>query len=203
LFVAYVDLSALEDTELVAEAARENHDALAVLFDRYQRLVFHVARRIVQDDGEAEDLTQEIFFEIYSKASLYDAQRGSVKVWLLQYAYHRSFTRKAALARRRHAREPLSPEALRVANAPDEKHGGLTRDEWGTALRQALESAHEKQRITIELAFFEQLTLREIAETTRQSFGNVRHYYYRGLKHLKDVFFGRSVSNRRDSPDLG
>jgi RNA polymerase sigma-70 factor (ECF subfamily) len=189
---AYVDLSALEDSQLVAEAARDNHDALAVLFDRYQRLVFHVARRILQDDAEAEDLTQEVFFEIYRKASRYDAARGSVKVWLLQYAYHRSFTRKAALIRRRHNREPLSAAALRVASTADERRRGLTRDEWSCAIRQALASAHEKQRDTIELAFFEQLTMQEIAERTSQSFGNVRHYYYRGLKHLKAVLTGRS-----------
>ena len=201
--MAYVDLSTLEDPELIAEAARENHDALAVLFDRYQRLVFHVARRIVQDDAEAEDLTQEIFFEIYRKASRYDPERGSVKVWLLQYAYHRSFSRKTALARRRHAREPLSAAALRAADSSNDRRRGLTREEWMTAVRQALASAHEKHRDTIELAFFEQLTMREIAVKTRQSFGNVRHYYYRGLKYLKDVLNGRTMTNRPDSPDLG
>jgi RNA polymerase sigma-70 factor (ECF subfamily) len=189
--VAYFDLSTLADTELIAEAARDNHDALAVLFDRYQRLVFHVARRIVQDDGEAEDLTQEVFFEIYRKASRYDPERGTVKVWLLQYAYHRSFTRKAAMARRRHNREPLTAAALRVASHAEERCCGLTREELACAIRQALASAHEKQRDTIELVFFEQLTMREIAERTAQSFGNVRHYYYRGLKHLKAVLNGR------------
>jgi RNA polymerase sigma-70 factor (ECF subfamily) len=201
--VAYSDLSSRSDTELIAEAARQNHDALAVLFDRYQRLVFHVARRIVQDDAEAEDLTQEVFFEIYQKASLYDAQRGSVKVWLLQYAYHRSFTRRTTLARRRNGWEPLSAAVLRTVRIFDERRRGLTDDEWACALRQALASAQEKQRKTIELAFFEQLTMREIAEKTRQSFGNVRHYYYRGLKHLKSVLNGRPVSDRTDSPDLG
>ena len=201
--MTYVDLSTLPDADLVVEAARQNHDALAVLFDRYQRLVFHVARRIVQDEAEAEDLTQEVFFEIYRKASLYDPQRGSVKVWLLQYAYHRSFSRKTALLRRQQGREPLSAADFRAARATYDLWRGLTDDEWACALRQALASAHEKQRRTIELAFFDQLTLREIAEKTRQSFGNVRHYYYRGLKHVKDVLNGRPVSTRRDSPDVG
>ncbi len=192
--MAYVDLSGLEDPELIAEAARQNHDALAVLFDRYQRLVFHVARRIVQDEAEAEDLTQEVFFEIYKKASHYDPARGTVKVWLLQYAYHRSFSRKAALARRRHAREPLTPAVLRASNPSDERRRGLTRDEWAWAVRQALASVHEKQRNTIELAFFGQLTMREIAAKTSQSFGNIRHYYYRGLKHLREVLNGSDPS---------
>lgn len=192
--MSYVDLSRLDDAELIVEAARENHDALAVLFDRYQRLVFYVARRIVQDEGEAEDLTQEIFFEIYRKASRYDAGRGSVKVWLLQYAYHRSFSRKAALVQRRfYGSEQVSGANIRALDAGDERRRGLTREEWSCAVRQALGSVQEKQRNTIELAFFEQLTMREIAARTSQSLGNVRHYYYRGLKHLKDVLNGRPV----------
>jgi RNA polymerase sigma-70 factor (ECF subfamily) len=191
--LSYVDLSALEDTELIAEAARENHDALAVLFDRYQRLVFSVARRIVQDDGEAEDLSQEIFFEIYRKASRYDPQRGSVKVWLLQYTYHRSFTRKAALTHRRfYGREPVSAVDRRDLTNDSECRGGLTRDELAWAIRQALAVVHARHRDTLELALFEQLTMREIASRTSQSLGNVRHYYYRGLKHLRAVLNGGS-----------
>jgi RNA polymerase sigma-70 factor (ECF subfamily) len=186
--VAPVDLTTLEDPELIAEAARENHDALAVLFDRYQRLVYCVARRIVQDDGEAEDLTQEVFFEIYRKASRYDAQRGSVKVWLLQYAYHRSFSRKAALTQRRfYGHEPVSAAEIRESATAVERRRGLTHDEWLWAIQQALSSAQAKHRHTIELAVFEQLTMREIAARTSQSLGNVRHYYYRGLKHLRQI----------------
>ena len=186
--MACVDLTTLEDPELIAEAARENHDALAVLFDRYQRLVYCIARRIIQDDGEAEDLTQEVFFEIYRKASRYDAQRGSVKVWLLQYAYHRSFSRKTALTQRRfYGHEPVSAAELRESAAAVERRRGLTHDEWLWAIRQALSSAQAKQRDTIELAVFEQLTMREIADRTSQSLGNVRHYYYRGLKHLRQI----------------
>src|SRR5215468_2967035 len=75
-------------------------DALGVLFDRYYRLIFDVAKRILRDRGEAEDLMQDVFIEVYRKADLYDSSRGSVKTWLLQYAYHRSFNRRKYLALR-------------------------------------------------------------------------------------------------------
>ena len=73
-------------------------DAIGVLFDRYSRLIFAVAKKILRDPEEAEDLTQEVFIEIYKKAHRYDDRKGTVKIWLLQYAYHRSLNRRRYLA---------------------------------------------------------------------------------------------------------
>ena len=89
-----------DDRALIDEMQQGGADALGVLFGRYGRLVFAVARKILRNDAEAEDLTQEVFLEIYKKARLYDASKGSVKIWLLQYAYHRSFNRRKYLALR-------------------------------------------------------------------------------------------------------
>src|SRR5690242_5866129 len=77
------------DAELVAEMLQPGSDALATLIARYIRLVHRVAAGILRDDTEAEDVTQEVFLEIYRKAHLYDPARGAVRVWLLQYAYRR------------------------------------------------------------------------------------------------------------------
>ena len=88
------------DEELVAGMRSGNADALSLLFDRYYRLVFDVARRVLRDHGEAEDLMQEVFIEVFRKANLYDPTRGSVRTWLLQYAYHRSFNRRKYLSLR-------------------------------------------------------------------------------------------------------
>ena len=73
------------------------NDALAVLFERYQRLVFSIALKIVRDRGEAEDVTQNVFLEIYRSVAQFDPPKGTTKVWLLQYAYHRAFNRKQSL----------------------------------------------------------------------------------------------------------
>src|SRR3989442_10561161 len=88
------------DADLIAEMHLPDSDALGALFRRYLRLVNRVAAGILRDEGEAEDVTQEVFLEIYRKAHLYDPSRGPVRVWLLQYAYHRSLRRKDALRRR-------------------------------------------------------------------------------------------------------
>jgi RNA polymerase sigma-70 factor (ECF subfamily) len=67
-----------------------NPDALLILFDRFYRLILKVALRILRDAGEAEDLMQDVFLEIFGKADQFDPAKGSVRTWILQYAYHRS-----------------------------------------------------------------------------------------------------------------
>src|SRR5262245_46166776 len=88
------------DETLMEEIQQGRSDGLAMLFNRYYRLVFHVARRILRDRGEAEDLMQNVFIEVYRKANLYDPTKGSVKSWLMQYAYHLSFNRRKYLSLR-------------------------------------------------------------------------------------------------------
>src|SRR5262245_54069104 len=101
-------------------------DALAVLFDRYRRLVFTVAKRILRDPAEAEDLTQDVFIEIYRKANLFDPRKGCVKAWVLQYAYHRSFNRRRYLSLRHphNAHNALQAEMAQVQPEPYTGRGG-------------------------------------------------------------------------------
>jgi|SRR5262245_16154471 len=93
-------MASLADEALMDAIRNGRADALTILFERYYGLVFAIVQRILRDRGEAEDLTQEVFLEIYRKARLYNPCKGSVKVWLLQYTYHRSFNRRKYLARR-------------------------------------------------------------------------------------------------------
>ena len=93
----YAEFSKLTDEELISLMKAERGEALGSLFDRYFRLVLCVALRILRDAGEAEDLMQDVFLEIYSRACLFDASKGSAKTWILQYAYHRSLNRQKYL----------------------------------------------------------------------------------------------------------
>lgn len=71
-----------------------NTDAFAFLFKRYHRLVQVTALHILRDAGEAEDLTQTVFLEIYRRLGQFDPSTGTLKVWVLQYAYSRSMHRR-------------------------------------------------------------------------------------------------------------
>ena len=85
------------DEDLIELLRGGSDEALTVLFDRYHRLVFHVALRIVRDPGEAEDVVQTVFLSIFRAATNFDRRKGLVRVWLLQYAYHRALHRKRHL----------------------------------------------------------------------------------------------------------
>ncbi|MGH9755977.1 MAG: RNA polymerase sigma factor [Blastocatellia bacterium] len=176
----------LSDEDLMERLKQGDQDALGPLFDRYYRLVLSVALRILRDPGEAEDLMQEVFLEIYRKAGAFDPRKGSAKAWLLQYAYHRSLSRRQYLNVRRYydQREITELEAAEPCyslNGGD----GLTDQERARVINQGLATLNEKQRRTLELACFQGLLLSEIAERMKESLPNVRHHYYRGLKKLR------------------
>lgn len=175
------------DAELMAGLRGTGGDALGALVRRYTRLVHRVASGILRDAGEAEDVTQEVFFEIYRKAHLYDPARGSVRVWLLQYAYHRSLRRRDALRRRAAWRgEPLETIEARPLNArPAGPAWGLSRDECRWLIDAGLAELPPRQRLTLELTCFHGLTLADVASHLRVSLGSARHYYYRGLARLR------------------
>jgi RNA polymerase sigma-70 factor (ECF subfamily) len=171
-----------QDADLIAELRAPESDALAVLIGRYIRLVRRVAAGILRDEAEAEDVAQEVFFEIYRKAHLYDPARGPVRVWLLQYAYHRSLRRKDALRRRAAYRGESLDEVDALARVP---RALLTREEGRWLIRSGLAQLPERQRATLELACLQEMSLREVADRLRVSIGCARHYYYRGLSRLR------------------
>ena len=87
----------VSDGDLVRLLLAGDQEAMAVIFDRYYRLVMSVALRIIHDVGEAEDVVQTVFADFYQRAELFDESKGNLKGWLLQYTYGRSFNQKRKL----------------------------------------------------------------------------------------------------------
>jgi RNA polymerase sigma-70 factor, ECF subfamily len=196
-------LDIAEDEVLIDQMQLGQTDALGALFDRYGRLVFTVARKILRNDAEAEDLMQEVFIEIYKKASLYDAGKGSVKIWLLQYAYHRSFNRRKYLALRNFydSSPTMTLTHLELA-AKQDAFDEISSREWLQELGRGMNELNAKERQIIELVSLEGLTMREAAGRTRDSYEACRNYYYRGLKRLKDYFHRIEPNSRREAKDV-
>jgi RNA polymerase sigma-70 factor (ECF subfamily) len=176
------------DEALIARICVDDSDALGLLFDRYARLVWTIARRILQNNEEADDLLQDVFLLVRRRASVFDPSKGSVRSLLVQMCYQRAFSRRRDLARqnfytlaefnengvvaKRTSCAPLYDESL-------EAHFGKT------AIKRAREDLSVEQRETLRLCFFEGHSLDEIAVRLGQSYGNVRHHYYRGLAKLR------------------
>jgi RNA polymerase sigma-70 factor, ECF subfamily len=181
--IPYAELQNLCDERLVLEIKHGNADAFAVIFKRYHRLVHVTALNILRDAGEAEDMTQTVFLEIYRRLGQFDPARGTLKVWLLQFAYSRSMHRRNYLfVRQFHNQLELS------ATEEKDSHWSPARlqpQERARLTNQVLAVLPEPQRQTIEMYFFEGLTLKEIAQRRNEHFANVRHHYYRGLERLR------------------
>ena len=181
--IPYQDLLTLKDEQLMQELKFGNTDAFAVIFKRYNRLVHVTALHILRDSAEAEDHTQSVFLEIYTRVGQFDSARGTLKVWLLQYAYSRSINRLNYLMVR-HTYNQAGVEAIDEGKslwyAPR-----LPLQEANQLANEALHCLSEAQRQTIEMFFVEGLTLKEIAQRRNETFSNVRHHYYRGLARLR------------------
>src|SRR6202158_1460663 len=181
------------DEDVMARLQANDSNALEILFDRYARLVFNIARRIVLDAGEAEDVVQEAYFYLYKKSLLFDESKGSVKAWILQIAVHRALDRKSHLARRGFYAgtdiESLDDNLLGETDLDREIGAKLNREQ----LERAFEQLPEIQRVTLELFYFEGLELREISERLNEPLGNSRHHFYRGLERLRKSAFVQSL----------
>ena len=160
--------------------------ALGLLLERYANLVLGIGLKVLRDREEAEELVQDVFFQVYRKSHLFDPQRGSPRAWLLQTAYHRAFDRREYLQVRRFYDSKSVEDLSDVVRASSDVEYEARMRQGETIIRRAFEDLTEKQRQTLTLFFFEGYTLREISRHLQESLANVRHYYYRGLKHLKE-----------------
>jgi len=197
---SFAKLKDQNDGELMAHLQGGCNDALAVLFDRYHRLVLSVALKIVRDPGEAEDVTQGVFLEIFRVAAQFDPAKGSTKVWILQYAYHRAINRKQHLNAKNFYNQTNLEEVETRLHETAPLLGGFTQHELKHLLRQGLATLNGPQKDVVELASYNGLSMKEIANKTGDSLSNVRHHYYRGLQKLRS-FVGDTPAKRKAAGD--
>jgi RNA polymerase sigma-70 factor (ECF subfamily) len=175
-----------EDEALMLRIQAGDEQALALLLERYANVVLGIGLKVLRDREEAEELVQDVFFQVYRKCNLYDSTRGTARAWLFQMAYHRAFDRREYLQVRRFYDNSSVEELANLMRASCDVEYEARLSQGEAILRRAFEQLSEKQRQTLTLFFFEGYTLREISEVLQESLPNVRHHYYRGLKHLKE-----------------
>jgi RNA polymerase sigma-70 factor (ECF subfamily) len=174
----------ISDEDCLRRLQAGEQTGLAVLFERYRSLVRNIARRILRDSQESEDLLQSVFLEIFQNADRFDPHKGTVRTWILQYCYHRSYNRKKYLKLRGFYRDGTSSRCDELWR-PGQPWHGLGQEEAAKLLADSLRTLPEQHRRILEKVFFEGRTLKEVAADERISVDNVRHYYYRSLEKLR------------------
>jgi RNA polymerase sigma-70 factor, ECF subfamily len=176
------DLRKLGDNELMQYVGEGCQNALTILFERYHRLVFDIALRIVRDPGEAEDVVQTVFLDVFRAVANFDPKKGILKVWLLQYAYHRALHRKRHLVSNHFYRWEALEAALEIGV---ERSLAAELPEIVRLAEEMLEKLKPRQRAVLEMTYYEGLTAEEIALRIGETAHVVRHDLHRGLAALR------------------
>jgi RNA polymerase sigma-70 factor (ECF subfamily) len=187
--VLSTEATAAADRAALARLARGEAEALGEIYDRHGRLVYSLAIRILRDQGEAEDIVQDVFAQAWRQASRYDPARATVLGWLLNLARSRSIDRLRA----RRARPEPTADDTALRDLPDSLVPADEQLAWAgqaSQLRLAIDSLTVLQRTAIELAFYEGLTHAEVAERLELPLGTVKTRIRQGLLTLRDRLAG-------------
>lgn len=172
------------ERELVRRLAAGDDRALDELYRRYAGLVRRVLERCLGETGEADEVLQEVFLQVWRQARRYSEERASPKRWILVLARSRALDRlKSATASRRR-------EVVVAGEAPrtlwPEGASRLEAVERSSRVRHALGRLPTEQRVTLELAYFQGLTQAEIAARTGAPLGTVKSRTLIALRKLRE-----------------
>jgi RNA polymerase sigma-70 factor (ECF subfamily) len=173
--------STQEDASLLALVQRGDEQAMASLFDRYSKVVYSVALRVLRDPASAEDVLQEIFMQIWRNPESFIATRGSLGGWLAVVSRNRSID----ALRRKKPSDSIDDVALASNfNLAEEAERNIMIE----MAKSAIHLLPAEQRKTLEMAFFDGLTHSEIAEMTGDPLGTVKTRIRSALLTLRKAF---------------
>jgi len=183
------DASALDDQTLLAQVAEGDRHALEQLYDRYARVVYGLALRLLGNAELAEDVVQETFWRVWRRSRTFQIGRGQVSSWVFGIAHNLSVDE----LRRQRSRpnqvydtdaapvlRDMEDSSMDVANAALEQ-------ERREIVASALQQIPSEQREAIELAYLAGLSQREIAERLHSPLGTIKTRIRLGLRKLRDV----------------
>src|SRR4051794_35378342 len=176
------DLAHLSDEAVVALAARSDESALAELYDRFGRIAYGLAFRVLRDAALAEDAVQEAFLDVWRQANRFVPERARASSWLFTFVHRRAVDVVRREQRRRADAIEAAPEAT-SAGAEEEAWLRLERERVQAALRQLPDA----QREAIELAYYGGFTQSELAERLGEPLGTIKSRMFTGLAHLREL----------------
>jgi RNA polymerase sigma-70 factor (ECF subfamily) len=172
---------------LVRAIAGGDQLALRALYAQTHRIVFTLAARITGDGATAEELTLDVFYDVWRRASGYDPAAGSVLGWLMNQARSRAIDRVRFEHRKKRTPDGAAPAP---AEPPGSPYEALASSERARVLRQALDVLTPEERQAVEAAFFSELTYREAAARLNEPLGTVKTRIRSGLGKLRRTLGG-------------
>jgi RNA polymerase sigma-70 factor (ECF subfamily) len=171
----------MEDTELLSRVGQGDEHAMETVFRRYSGPVYSVALRVLHDSGQAEDVLQEIFLQLWRKPAAFVQGRGSLGAWLVVVTRNRAID----LLRRRKLTDSVDHVVLA---SPINVADDAERNAMMEKVRGVLSNLPQEQRKSLELAYFEGLSHAEIASRTGDPLGTVKTRIRLALITLRKAF---------------
>jgi len=173
-----------DDPAVVERINNKDKSAFNELYNRYSQLVYNLAYRILKDREDAEETVQETFLQIWNKVGSYQSDRGAVSTWIINIARSRSIDKLRTLKYRNKNTELDEEKVNSSINLTDIIE---QRDERKAVFQKAMQALPEKQRIALEMVYFEGYTHIETAEKLNEPLGTIKTRIRLGVSKLKDT----------------
>ena len=176
------------EIELLRQIGQGDCRCFEALYDRFSRVLFSIAHRVLNNQEAAEDVLQDVFVQIWEKAALYDPSRGKPMTWAITLTRNKAIDRLRSTQRRSRLQDDLLHES-QTAEQFDDKSSfdAVSSVETGELVRAAIAKLSKDQREAIELAFFSSLTQTEISERLNEPLGTVKARIRRGMLKLREL----------------
>jgi RNA polymerase sigma factor (sigma-70 family) len=191
------DLAHLSDEALVALVARSDEVALGELYDRFGRLAYGLALRVLRNEELAQDAVQEGFLAVWRSAQRFIPERAKASTWILTLVHRRAVD----LVRREQRRRA---EPLEAAPEPASSSTSTESDVWLRLERERVQTAlrqlPDQQREALELAYYGGFTQSELADRLGQPVGTIKSRMFTGLGRLRELLSEPEIEGREWSP---
>lgn len=168
--------------QLLRRISEQDQRAVAEFYDQLAGVLFSTAVRILRDTHDAEEILQEVFLQVWTKAGDFNPALGTPLHWTMSITRHRCIDRLRSRERRNRLAEEMTGQ---TANGAEPSEGLLSNAEL-SAVHEAVNKLPEDQRVAIELAFFSGLSHAEVAEKLGQPLGTVKARIRRGMMKLRE-----------------
>lgn len=171
---------------LVGRVARGDSGAFEALYDQVSPAVYGLARRVVRDPSRAEDVTQEVFLDVWRQAPRFDAARGKAKTWMMTIAHRRAVDAVRRSESQKRQDQHTAPDEV----SHDEPADAVVAAEEHDAVRECLETLTDLQLECVRLAYFNGYTYNQVATLLEKPLPTIKTRMRDGLIRLRDCLEG-------------
>ena len=175
-----------DELQLVERLRAQDQTALNTLYERYSKVVYAIALRIIGQAADAEDVVVDSFWQVWQQAASYDASRGQLRTWIVTIARSRALDRLRVLRRSPLAdAEEVDVAGREMAGADDPEQTAWL-SQQSSIVRTALASLPREQRQALELAYYHGLSQSEVAERLGEPLGTIKTRIRLGMMKLRE-----------------